>query len=58
MNETLISACMMFLVPATILFGARRRKLVLSQGAGLLAWRSHDGNMALPDMVVDKPVFD
>ena len=33
-------------------------KLVLSQGAGLLAWRSHGRNMALPDMVVDKPVFD
>jgi hypothetical protein len=36
----------------------RCRELVLSQGAGVLAWRSHDRNMALPDMVVDKPVFD
>ena len=35
-----------------------RRELVLSQGAGLPAWRSHDRNMALPDMVVDKPVLD
>jgi hypothetical protein len=34
------------------------RELVLSQDAGLLAWRSHDRNMGLPDMVVDKPVFD
>ena len=36
----------------------RCRELVLSQDAGLPAWRSHDGNMALPDMVVDKPVLD
>src|ERR1700692_2279851 len=36
----------------------RCRELVLSQNAGLLAWRSHDRNMALPDMVVDKSVFD
>ena len=36
----------------------RCRELVLSQDAGLPAWRSHDRNMALPDMVVDKPVFD
>jgi hypothetical protein len=36
----------------------RCRELVLSQDAGLLAWRGHDGNMALPDMVVDKPVLD
>jgi hypothetical protein len=36
----------------------RRREFVLSQDAGLLAWRSHDRNMALPDMVVDKPVLD
>ena len=35
-----------------------RRELVLSQGIGLLAWRGHDGNMALPGMVVDKSVFD
>jgi hypothetical protein len=34
------------------------RELVLSQDAGLPAWRSHDRNMALPDMVVDKPVLD
>ena len=34
------------------------RELVLSQGAGLLAWRSHDRNMALPDLVVDEPVID
>jgi hypothetical protein len=32
----------------------RCRELILSQGAGLPAWRSHDRNMALPDMVVDK----
>jgi hypothetical protein len=36
----------------------RRRKLVLSEGIGLLAWRGHDGIMALPRMVVDKSVFD
>jgi hypothetical protein len=36
----------------------RCRELVLSQGAGLLARRSHDRNMGLPDMVVDKFVFD
>ena len=36
----------------------RCRELVLSQDAGLPAWRSHDRNMALPDMVVDKPVVD
>ena len=36
----------------------RCRELVLSQDAGLLAWHGHDRNMALPDMVVDKPVFD
>jgi hypothetical protein len=33
-------------------------ELVLSQGVGLLAWRGHNRNMALPDIVVDKPVFD
>jgi len=36
----------------------RRRELILSQDVGLLAWRGHGGNMALPDMVVDKSVFD
>jgi hypothetical protein len=36
----------------------RRRELVIPQDAGLLAWRGHDGVMALPDMVVDKPVLD
>ena len=36
----------------------RCRELILSQDAGLPARRSHDGNMALPDMVVDKPVLD
>ena len=34
------------------------RKLVLSQGTGLFALRSNDRIMALPDMVVDKPVLD
>src|SRR6187200_3124376 len=34
----------------------RCRELVLSQDAGLPAGRSHGGIMALPDMVVDKPV--
>ena len=36
----------------------RCSELVFSQGVGLPAWRRHDGNMALPDMVVDKPVLD
>ena len=36
----------------------RRRELIPSQGIGLLARRGHDGNMALPGMVVDKSVFD
>jgi hypothetical protein len=35
-----------------------RRKLIFPQGIGLLAWRGHDGIMALPGMVVDRPVFD
>src|SRR5215217_4613013 len=36
----------------------RCRELILSQDAGLPAWRSHSGIMALPDMVVDGPVLD
>jgi hypothetical protein len=36
----------------------RCRELILSQDAGLLAWRGRDRNLALPDMVVDKSVFD
>ena len=36
----------------------RCRELVLSQDTGLPAWRSHGRTMALPDMVVDRPVLD
>jgi hypothetical protein len=35
-----------------------RRELILSQATGLLTWHGHDGDVALPGMVVDKSVFD